>query len=105
MKPDVQPGVELDAEPEALSDTELGAEPDVEPDTELDIEPRCVVALLDSNRRKGLDDDETLFSVQNGGSQVSPSGWPITCYLRPDLLSIRSLVKLLFCREIFPPTK
>jgi len=66
MKPDVQPGVELDAEPEALSDTELGAEPDVEPDIELDIEPGCVVALLDSNRRKGLNDDETLFSVQNG---------------------------------------
>jgi hypothetical protein len=50
MKPDAQPGAELDAEPEALSDTELGAEPDIEPD----IEARCVIALMDSNCRKGL---------------------------------------------------
>lgn len=62
MKPDAQPGAELDVEPEALSDTELGAEPDIEPDTEVG----CAVALLDSDRHKGLNDDETLFSVQNG---------------------------------------
>ena len=52
----------MDVEPEALSDTELGAEPDIEPDTEAG----CAVALVDSNRRKGLNDDETLFSAQNG---------------------------------------
>jgi hypothetical protein len=56
------PGAELDVEPEALSDTELGAEPDIEPDTEAG----CAVALLDSNRRKGLNGDNTMFSVQNG---------------------------------------
>src|SRR4051795_10851349 len=71
MKPDVQlnaqPGAELDVELEALSDTELGAEPDVEPDTEAG----CAVALVDSNHRKGLNDDETLFSVQNGTTSLT----------------------------------
>jgi hypothetical protein len=91
----------LDAEPEALSDTGLGVEPDIEPDTELDIEPGCVVALLDSNRRKGLNDDETLLSVQNGNHKAHPPGGQSLVYLKPDLLSIRSLVKLLFYRETF----
>jgi len=61
-QPDAQPGAELDVKPEVLSHTELVAEPDIEPHTEAG----CAVALLDSNRRKGLNDDETLFSVQNG---------------------------------------
>lgn len=52
----------MDVELEALSDRELGAKSDIEPDTEAG----CAVALLDSNRRKGLNDGETLFSVQNG---------------------------------------
>ena len=59
-----------DVEPEALSVTELGAGPDIEPDTEAG----CAVALLDSNRRKGLDDDGTLFSVQNGDHKPHPPG-------------------------------
>jgi hypothetical protein len=66
MNPDAQPdaqlGAELDAEPEAMSDTEHGAEPDIEPHTEAG----CAVTLLDSNRRRGLNDEKTLFSVQNG---------------------------------------
>ena len=65
-----QPGAELDVELEALSDRELGAEPDIEPDTEAG----CTVALLDSNRCKGLNDGETLFSVQNGITKPHPPG-------------------------------